>query len=465
MPQRFEVTRRDLLRSTLGGLLLAPFLRQRELEAQTSNPKRLVLVFTPDSHPPEWWPSESGSTFQLNEPLADFRGLEQQMLFLRTLDHSWTYGNHHIAGMTQLFTGAKFVDEVTQLADGPSIDQVLLQKSSIRGGTPVPSVHLCVASKGQANPRHILSYSGSGQPIPHVPDPAKAFRRIFNGVTFGSDPIVEQPVADETGKLELDRRLVQIEVSQLKAIQKLLGKSEREKLERHVEGLYELEQRLAVPSDAGADPDGPAEQVVASGGCEKTDVSGYSSSQIDVESITQWARIHANLLVNAFACDRTRVADLSFSYSGGHHAGMLGLDQSWHDMVAHVSKTNDAINLHGKPMSTRSAFIKFDRFWAGHVAYLARRLASIPEGESTMLDNTILLWGVESGTNHSHSPNDMQYLVIGGRNLGVNVGHYINNQTAQSSNKLLVSVMNALGHPATGIGVEPDCGALAGFSV
>src|SRR5678809_189181 len=69
--------------------------------------------------------------------------------------------------------------------------------------------------------------------------------------------------------------------------------------------------------------------------------------------------------------------------------------------------------------TTRQAFIQFDRFWAGHVAYLAKRLSTIKEGNGTMLDNTLMVWGVESGTNHNHSPRDMQYLLIGGRNLGI----------------------------------------------
>jgi hypothetical protein len=171
------------------------------------------------------------------------------------------------------------------------------------------------------------------------------------------------------------------------------------------------------------------------------------------------------MIVNAFTCDRTRVADYSFSFSGGHHEGLLGFSQSWHDIVAHVSKTDDSVTVDGKAMTTREAFIKFDRFWAGHMAYLARRLAMIQEGEGSMLDNTILIWGVESGTNHNHSPRDMQYLIIGGKNLGVNVGQYLNATKTQSANQLLVSVMNALGHAATGIGIEPNCGPLPGFSV
>jgi hypothetical protein len=199
--------------------------------------------------------------------------------------------------------------------------------------------------------------------------------------------------------------------------------------------------------------------------CEKASTTGFNNSLNNATTITRWAQIQADILVSAFTCDRTRIADYSFSFSGGHHEGLLGFSQSWHDIVAHVSKTDDSVTVDGAAMTTRQAFIKFDRFWAGHMAYLAKRLASIQEGNGTMLDNTIMIWGVESGTNHNHSPKDMQYLVIGGKNLGVNVGNYLNNTTAQSSNKLLTSVMNALGHPATGIGIEPNCGPLSGFSV
>ena len=79
-----------------------------------------------------------------------------------------------------------------------------------------------------------------------------------------------------------------------------------------------------------------------------------------------------------------------------------------------------------------------------------------------MLDNTLMVWGVESGTNHNHSPRDMQYLLIGGRNLGVKTGQYLKLASKQSSNKLLTSIMNAFGYAATGIGIEPTVGPLAG---
>ncbi|MGK3994265.1 DUF1552 domain-containing protein [Sorangium sp. So ce1024] len=459
MPRPFDVSRRDILKTAVGAMFLAPLLRHREVEAQTIVPKRLVLVFTPDSHPPEWWPTGSGSTFQLQEPLADFRGLEKDMLFLRRLDHAWTTGNHHEAGMAQLFTGARFIDESSRHANGPSLDQILLKSSDLRGGTPIASIHLCVADRGGADKRHIISYSGPGQPMTHTADPARAFSAIFGGVDFGGGGSTSAPDprsdAIAAAKRRADERILQINTGELKTIQRFLGQAEREKLELHVESLFELQQRVA---GMGGDTPGPV-----GGACERVDTSGYSSSTNNATTITRWAQIQADIIVNAFTCDRTRVADYHFSFSGGHHEGLLGFDQSWHDNVAHVSRTNDSVKVGGASMTTRQAFIKFDRFWASHVAYLAKKLASIREGNGSMLDNTIILWGVESGTNHNHSPKDMQYLVVGGKNLGVNVGNYINNTTAQSSNKLLTSVMNALGHDAKGIGIEPSCGPLPGF--
>jgi hypothetical protein len=238
MPKRFEITRRDLLRTAAGAMFLAPLLRLRDADAQSVTPKRLVLMFSPDSHTPEWWPTGSGSSFQLQEPLADFKGLEKQLLFLRRLDHAWTYDNHHEAGMAQLFTGARFFDEATHQANGPSIDQILLKETSIRAGTPIASIHLCAADRGLADKRHIISYSGPGQPMVHTPDPAKAFTQIFNGVTFGAAPVpapnptMPDPAAE--AKRQIDRRILQVNTAELKSLQRFLGQTEREKLERHV---------------------------------------------------------------------------------------------------------------------------------------------------------------------------------------------------------------------------------------
>lgn len=462
------ISRRNLLRTGLGGVFLAPFLRQRTLEAQGLVPKRLVLVFTPDSHPREWWPATGGTApFTLQGPLLDFVGLEQHMLFVRQVNHSWTFDNHHEAGIAQLFTGQRFFDDATHYANGPSLDQVLLKNTDFRGGTPISDVHLTAGDKGGGDKRHVICYSGPGQPIPHEWDPARAFTNIFSGVTFGGGATPPPPAPASDLGAQIRKRALEINMDEVRRIQGFLGQEERERLQIHLDSLNELERQ----SDGSVMPGTPAP---VGGMCERVDTSGINSSDRNDVTIDKWAKVQADLIVNAFTCDRTRVVDFGMGFSGSHHTGMFGLvagdNNSWHDTVAHlsVSNTNRTTNVTvtGEPMQVKDAFIKFDRFWASQIAYLAHKLANIAEGDGTMLDNTLIYWGVESGTDHNHNPRDMQYLLIGGKNMGFNVGQFLQLPAAESAHKLHTAVLHGLGYTAaTGFGIEPDCGPLPGVLV
>jgi hypothetical protein len=252
---------------------------------------------------------------------------------------------------------------------------------------------------------------------------------------------------------------LEINTQELKRLQTFLGQNEVAKLELHVGALAELERRIATTPGTPTTPDVP---TTVGGKCEQVATAGITKSSNNADAITKFARVQADLVVNAFTCDRTRIADYSFSFSGGHHQGLLGYSPSWHDTIAHVSKTTDSVALGGANVSTRAAFIDFDKFWSSQIAYLVKRLAAISEGSGTMLDNTLMIWGVESGTNHNHSPKDMQYLILGGKNLGVQLGQVLQLASAQSANKLLTSVMQAFGYAATGLGIEPTVGPLPG---
>jgi hypothetical protein len=454
--------RRALLKTGLGALFLAPFLRQRELAAQVAQPKRLVLVFTPDSHPREWWPSPGGPNgLTLQAPLQDFAGLERELLFVRQLDHSWTVDNHHQAGVAQLFTGQRFSDDVTRYAAGPSIDQVLLAHTDLRGGTPVSDVHIAVADAGGGDQRHVVCYSGAGQPIPHEPDPGAVFRNLFAGVQFGASPA---PAASAGSDLDarLEQATLALDGDELRKIQGFLGQDERERLEQHLSALTELEAELGRRSAGSA--------VMAPAGCHEVDTRGLTLSDRDADVIDTCAKVSCDLIVNAFACDRTRVVDLAFGSSGTHHAGLLGLtlppSNSWHD-VAHTLTSEGAragtVTVGGSATPLASAYGSFDGFWARQIAYLARQLAATPEGDGSMLDNTLIYWGVECGTDHNHGPTDIPYLLIGGRNLGIQSGQLLTFASARSAHQLHTSVLHAFGYTdATGFGIEPTCGPLTG---
>jgi Protein of unknown function (DUF1552) len=454
------IARRELLKSAVGGLLLAPFLRQRTLQAQNAMPKRLVLVFTPDSHPREWWPEVSANKpgFTLRGPLLDFVGLEQHLLFVRRVDHAWSFDNHHEAGVAQLFTGQRFFDAATHYANGPSIEQVLLQTTSLRGGTPVPDIHLCAADRGGGDKRHVCCYSGPGLPMVREPDPAKAFVNLFGGFGFGASAPSNAP----SSAAQARRLALRANTAELRRIQAFLGQEERARLELHVESLRELEVQI--------DASTVRSPLASSAECQRVDIQPFERNDQDEAAVRRWSKLQVDLIVSSFACDRTRVAELGFGYSGSNHVGMLGLSAGtggWHDAIAHRSLDNVAretpVMLAGKNVSASQAFIQFDRLWASQVAYLARRLSQIPEDGGNMLDNTLIYWGAESGTDHNHSPRDMQYLLIGGRNLGFATGQFLQPPEIQSAHKLHTSVLHAFGRTeARGFGIEPECGPMPG---
>jgi hypothetical protein len=150
------------------------------------------------------------------------------------------------------------------------------------------------------------------------------------------------------------------------------------------------------------------------------------------------------------------------------HIGLMGLEsgtRNWHE-VAHMSLDDKAraveVSVASAAMTSNQAYVQFDRLWASQVAYLARRLAALPEGDGSMLDNTLIYWGAESGTDHNHSPHDMQYLLIGGRNLGLATGQFLQPAAVRSAHELHTSVLHAFGLEAAGFGIEPNCGPLAG---
>lgn len=435
-----KLARRALLQTVAGGVFLAPLLRARALQAQDSPPKRLILVFTPNSQPREFWPvpAASGTGFSLQGPLLDFVGLESQMLFVRRVDHAWSFDNHHEAGVAQLFTGQYFHDEATHYAAGPSLEQVLLRSTDLRGGTAIGDIHLCVADGGGGNRRHVTCYAGPGLPIQREASPERAYRRIFAGLRFG------QNVASR-------RSALQLHAAELRRMQAFLSGEERERLELHAESLRDLERQLIRAT------------------CSAPSIPSLMLNDHDEAAVRSWSRLQIDMIVNAFACDRTRVAELAFGASGSSHAGMLGLETatgSWHD-VAHLSPWDQLrtqpITMHSGLVPASDALIGFYRLWASQVAYLARRLAETPEGDATMLDNTLIYWGVESGTDHNHSPRDMPYLLIGGRNLGFATGQVLQSAQPRSANQLHTSVLHAFGHTAVrGFGMEPDCGPLPG---
>ena len=184
------------------------------------------------------------------------------------------------------------------------------------------------------------------------------------------------------------------------------------------------------------------------GGARPTDASGADFPKL--------ARMQIDNLVAAFACDLTRVSCLLFR--GREYAVFkCGFDP--------VNQGGES--LHGLSHdNTSDGYASFKRgkaFMFSLVAELATKLKNIPEAGGNMLDNTIIFVGSEIGRGHTNA--GLQFLTVGGKNLGVNRGRLMRLGAARepnqgvAHNRLLVSFLQAMGLPDTTFGESNGTGA------
>jgi hypothetical protein len=159
-------------------------------------------------------------------------------------------------------------------------------------------------------------------------------------------------------------------------------------------------------------------------------------------------RAQMDLLVMALACDMTRVASLQWSraVSGVQMGSWLPLIQprGHHDM------SHDADG--GTGADTFNDLTTINRWYSDQFAYLLSAMDAIPEGNSTMLDNSVVLWVNELGKGNSHTRNDIPFLMAGGCQGHFNTGRTIDFGGAPHG-QLLVSLAHAMGYPITSFGV------------
>jgi len=426
-----KLSRRNLLLSASGVTLGLPFLQslgaRRARADELKPPKRLVLVYSANGTVPSaWQPANlrSSEDFDLGtilEPLAPFRdrlvgmtGVHSEVSF--DLQNK---GGPHQRGIGSLFTGAmlqegEFSDgcgSQAGWADGPSIDQLLAQSSL--GDTQLRSLELgvrCLDNDVQGR----ISYSGAGAPLPPLVDPRLTFTRLFNQTAGGNT--------------SRDNRVMDAVMDQWSLLRKNVGAEDRAKLDAHAALVVDLEQRLGV----NAKPPG---ECAVPGSPPAFD----PDSEIDMPAVS---RAQLDLLALAFSCDLTRVASLQYS-TGFNRIAFPWLDTQGEGHSLSHSGDSDT--------EAMTALTGRARWHAGEIAYFAEKLAQIPEGDGTVLDSTLIVWGTEVSQGNSHSLRDIPYLLLGTAQGKIRGGQWLT-LPDRSGNDLLITIAQALDLNLTTIG-------------
>ena len=445
-------SRRTFLRGAGGACLALPLLdimhgcdspglAQAPLQFRgKGGPKRFVVFWTPNGTiMNNWRPTGGSDAFTLPRILAPLEQHKKDIIVLDGVDELSAYkgpGDAHQKGTGQGLTGTELqegdfagADGLSAgWADGISVDQAIAD--AVGNETKFRSLEFGVHVYG-ANVGSRISYRGPAQPIPPENDPTAAFNRIFGDLE--SDPEAQK-------RRIAERRIVLDAVSaDYKRLVPKLGASDRIKLEAHLAAVRDIEMRLDTGGTVG-------------GACQPPNL-GKVEDPTKVGNIPATGKLQMDLLAMALACDLTRVASLMWTNSAtAKPFPWLDIPEGHHELAHRGDSDLDA----------QEKLTRINVWYCEQFAYLIDRLKSIPEGDGTVLDNTLLIWVNEHQKGNDHDRHEIPYVLAGRAGGAMKPGRWMQVQGDVPHNNLLVGLMNTMGLEATTFGNPKYCtGALS----
>jgi hypothetical protein len=418
-----EFSRRAMLRG-LGVSMALPWMESLRVwgDEQSSNgnsanpaseaPTRMAILFSGCGyHSKEWWAKGEGSEMELGrvlQPLNDFR---DSMVFVNGLYNEQALkGNIHSSQTGNLLSGAPLSAGGT-IRTGTSVDQLVAQKignqtklSSLVLGCEKanPSVHKNYSMLYSSN----ISWSSPTTPAPLEVYPALAFDRLFKDSVQKGDKSVLDAVLG-------DARDLRRKVSRL----------DQQRLDEFFNSVRAVEQRIDKAGQRG-ELQGWRPTLTKPNIPRPKD--GYP------QDIVEHMRLMCDILVLAFQTDTTRVCTLKLNNDHGTlRFPHLGVDYMIHHLLSHTDSED---------------WLKVNQFFLEQVAYIARKLDAIQEGDRTALENSMIMLCSSMKSGH-HDANHLPVVMLGGGGGRIEGGRNLN--YAENSNRqmcrLYMSMMDKMG--------------------
>jgi hypothetical protein len=410
MSRNTSIDRRTLLRGAGAAISLplleamAPTLRAVE-KAQARPPARFVSLFfslgvplPPVGHPHRsdwnWFPLEVGRNFRLTEVHRALDPFRDQLSFINGMDHHRARAFDGHGSTPAWLTGADLSrghDKNTV-----SIDQLIAHRTA--SDVFLPSLVLTSGrTAGSLSNPSSLAFDLRGMNVPGEHDPRRTFHALF-----GRDATA---VAEQRRRLAEERSLLDLVLDDARALQSRLGASDRARLDSHLEAIRSSETTLARNTHW---LDQPRPQVAM----RASDLTGGYSTRDQLDAYYQ---SHMDTIALAFATDSSRTVNFAMNpdvNSEYQISKLIGLPLDTHGL------SHDG----GNPDYYRNQGM-WCRYLTEKVAYLVRKLSETPEGDGSVLDRTVILYGCQTSTVHWNR--NYPTMIIGGSKLGLQHGRYL----------------------------------------
>lgn len=438
MNPKWQIPRRTFLRGlgvTMALPLLeamAPALRAGASDRADKAPRRMAFVYVPNGvNMTDWTPSAEGTEFEFPYILEPLEKHRNELQILSGLAHTKANpngdgGGDHARASATFLTGAQARKTAAiDIRAGVSADQVAAQQ--IGRLTRLPSLEV-TCDRGQQAGSCDSGYSCAYQfnmawksetvPLPPEVDPRLVFERLFSN---GLETEIE---GNRQIRESNNRNILDFVLEDARDLKSRLGATDRSKLEQYMSSVREIELRIEQASKfATASPD-------------------YAKPTAIPQDYEQHIRVMYDLMALAFQTDTTRIATFMVAHDGSNRSyPFAGVSDGHHD-----------ISHHGGNAEKKKKIAKINRFHVAQFAYFLEKLKSIPDGNGTLLDNSMIVYGsgISDGNAHAH---DNLPVLLAGRGGGTLLpGRHVRHAKDTPMTNLYLALLERMGTPVSRLG-------------
>jgi len=406
-------------------------------------PTRMAFIYIPNGViQNKWNVTEDGSDYKFSptlEPLSDFR---KDMVIFSGLAHEKAEANgdgagDHARANATFLTGCQArKTSGANIRLGVSVDQVAAQKQGSQ--TRLPSLELSsdgARMSGRCDSGYSCAYQfnlawkNDTTPLPPESNPQAVFNRLFAG---GS-----KKEADEASQRRniLRKSVLDFALADAKQLEGRLGYTDKRKLNEYLESVREIEKRVESASKSKSELP-----------------KGFSKPMGKPGDFGEHVKLMGDMMALAFQTDTTRIASYLLAHDGDNRSyPNLGVRHGHH-----------SISHHGNNSEKVAALAKINRYHCTLLAHFLGRLKSIKEGDGTLLDHSMVIYGGAIGDGNRHTHYDLPVILAGKGNGAVKTGRHLVYPRHTPMANLFLTMLDIFGAPTDRLG--DSSGRLKGLS-
>ncbi len=410
-----RLSRRTILRG-LGVSMALPWMESLPAWGNEPSagqaPTRMAILFAGCGfHRHEWWAKGTGADMELGKVLKPLNDFRDRLVFIQGLYNAEALkGNIHSSQTGNLLSGAP-LSSGGIIRSGTSLDQVVAQR--IGHQTKLPSLVLgCEKANPSVHKNYSMlysshiSWSSPTTPTPLEVYPALAFDQLFKDkAQKGDQSVLDAILADA------------------KDVRRGISRLDQQKLDEYLNSVREVEKRI---ERAGKRGELQGWRPTLSSPNIPRPKDGYPQDIVD------HMKLMCDILVLAFQTDTTRVCTLKLNNDHGTlRFPHIGVDYMIHHLLSH-NDTDD--------------WLKVNQFFLKQMAYIAKRMDSIQEGDRTLLDNSMVMLCSSMLTGH-HEATKLPVVMLGGAGGQIRGGQILDysGQSDRQMCRLYLSMMARMG--------------------